>query len=35
VVDAITKIPTGTKGPFRDVPDETVIILSAQRSEPE
>lgn len=33
VVDAIAKAPTGTVGPFRDVPTETVVILSAQRSE--
>lgn len=33
VVDAIAKAPTGTVGPFRDVPSETVVIVSAQRSE--
>ena len=33
VVDAIAKTPTGTKGPFRDVPSETVVIVSAKRSE--
>ena len=33
VVDAIAKAPTGTVGPFRDVPSETVVIISAQRSE--
>lgn len=33
VVDAIAKAPTGTVGPFRDVPSETVVITSAQRSE--
>jgi len=33
VVDAIAKAPTGTVGPFRDVPSETVVIVSAQRPE--
>lgn len=33
VVDVIAKAPTGTVGPFRDVPSETVVIVSAQRSE--
>ena len=33
VVDAIAKAPTGTVGPFRDVPSETVVVVSAQRSE--
>jgi peptidyl-prolyl cis-trans isomerase B (cyclophilin B) len=33
VVDAIAKAPTGTVGPFRDVPSEKVIILSAERAE--
>jgi cyclophilin family peptidyl-prolyl cis-trans isomerase len=33
VVDAIAEAPTGTVGPFRDVPSETVVIVSAQRSE--
>lgn len=33
VVDAIAKAPTGTVGPFRDVPNEKVIILSAERAE--
>ena len=33
VVDAITKVPTSTVGPFRDVPGETVVILSAKRAE--
>ncbi|MCH9705215.1 MAG: peptidyl-prolyl cis-trans isomerase [Proteobacteria bacterium] len=29
VVDAIAKVPTGTHGPFRDVPKEEVIIEKA------
>ncbi len=35
VVDAIAKVPTGTMGPFRDIPSESVVILSAQRAESE
>lgn len=35
VVDTIAKVPTGTKGPFRDVPNEAVVILEARRVEPE
>ena len=33
VVDAIAEVPTTTVGPFRDVPGETVVILSAKRAE--
>jgi peptidyl-prolyl cis-trans isomerase B (cyclophilin B) len=35
VVDAIAKQTTGTMGPFRDVPSETVVILSARRAQPQ
>jgi len=31
VVDAIAGVKTGTMGPFRDVPNEPVLILSARR----
>jgi peptidyl-prolyl cis-trans isomerase B (cyclophilin B) len=29
VVDAVSKVPTGTRGPFRDVPVEPVVIQKA------
>jgi cyclophilin family peptidyl-prolyl cis-trans isomerase len=32
VVDAIAVVPTGTSGSFRDVPTETVTILSVKRA---
>lgn len=35
VVDAIAKVPTGTRGQFRDTPSESVVILSAERVEAE
>jgi len=31
VVDAIAAVPTGTRGSFRDVPTDTVTILSVKR----
>ncbi|HOL68291.1 MAG TPA: peptidylprolyl isomerase A, partial [bacterium] len=31
VVDAIASVPTTTKGMYRDVPVEPVIIISASR----
>ena len=31
VVDAISAVKTGTRGRFRDVPTEAVVITSAQR----
>jgi cyclophilin family peptidyl-prolyl cis-trans isomerase len=33
VVDAIATVPTGTQGRFRDVPTETVTILSVERAQ--
>jgi len=33
VVDAIATVPTGTQGRFRDVPTETVTILSVKRAQ--
>ncbi len=33
VVDAIAAVKTGTKGPYQDVPTETVTIESARRVE--
>jgi cyclophilin family peptidyl-prolyl cis-trans isomerase len=32
VVDAIASAPTGTRGSFRDVPTETITILSVKRA---
>ena len=31
IVDRIQNVPTGTAGPFQDVPKEPVIIISAKR----
>ena len=31
VVDAVSKAPTGNRGPFRDVPVETIVIKSIRR----
>lgn len=31
IVDRIQNVPTGTVGPFQDVPKDPVIIISAKR----
>jgi hypothetical protein len=35
VVDAITKVPTGDRGRFQNVPTEAVIIESARQIDAE